>query len=82
MSTDIKSRHHDNKFLASDIRRRLASRHASGTAVRAALDRLSDEELVAGYLAHKDDRAFVPRQKLGYVSEELRGRAEFCAIQD
>jgi hypothetical protein len=53
MSTESNSRHHDNKFLARDIRRRLAARHPVGTALRETLDGLSDADLIEVYFRNE-----------------------------
>jgi hypothetical protein len=54
MSTENNSRHHDNKFLARDIRRRLAARHPIGTALRERLDSLSDSDLIEVYFQNEN----------------------------
>jgi hypothetical protein len=53
MSTENNSRHHENKFLARDIRRRLAARHPLGTALRETLDSLSDADLIEVYFRNE-----------------------------
>jgi hypothetical protein len=66
MSTENKSRHHDNKFLARDIRRRLAARHPLGTALRETLDSLSDADLIEVYFRNEQQGR----------AHAARGRAE------
>jgi hypothetical protein len=49
----INSRIQCNKHFAGDLRRRLEQRHAVGSRLREAIDRLSDYELVEQFQANQ-----------------------------
>ena len=53
MTHSINTRIGSNKHVAGDLRRRLEARHATSTATRKMLDRLSDDELVIAFLQHE-----------------------------
>ena len=55
-----------NKHFARDIRQRLTSRHALGTAMRSTLDAMSDQELVEVWMRHeKQEREHAAKQLVG-----------------
>jgi ferritin-like metal-binding protein YciE len=55
LTNTVANRIENNRHIASDFRRRLEARHATSTATRKMLDRLSDEELVMAFLKHEDE---------------------------
>ena len=66
--TDVKSRISDNPFFGRDLRRRLESRAARGTAMRELLDSLTDAELVEQWHRHhKAELAHAERKAHGDV---------------